>query len=66
MDKVMDNKELNQFLKTCRKHGVTEVSFKGFYGKLAELPQRIDYQEIEETQDTPDFENLVSDYAGVI
>lgn len=55
---MMDLKELEKFLKICRKQGVTEINWNGMSVKLGDLPARKNAQEddtVEESEElTPD------------
>ncbi len=57
---ISDLKDFDKFLKTCRKHGVSEVSFQGISVKFGDLPSKIgaaeDIDEI--STDAPTFEDL--------
>ena len=35
-----DLKEVEKFLKICRKQGITEISFEGITAKFGDLPQK--------------------------
>lgn len=50
----MDLKELEKFLKICRKQGVTEITFEGTSVKLGDLPARKGAMELEEAIEEPD------------
>lgn len=39
---LSDLKELEKFLKICRKQGVTDISYGGTTVKLGELPSKVD------------------------
>lgn len=39
---IGDLKELEKFLKLCRKQGVLDISFDGFHVKLGDLPSKVD------------------------
>ncbi len=54
----MDLKELEKFLKICRKQGVTDITFEGISVKLGDAPSRKVAQE-EEAQE--ELEDLTGD-----
>ena len=47
----IDVKTLNAFLKTCRKHGVTEITLEGMHVKMTELKEKVEYVDAEESFD---------------
>lgn len=42
-----DLKELDKFLKICRKQGVTEISFNGVLVKFGDMPSKVSSAESE-------------------
>jgi hypothetical protein len=52
---IKDLKELERFLKICRKQGVTDISFDGVSVKLGELPQKSSDDEATDDIATPDM-----------
>ncbi len=48
----MDPKELDKFLKICRKHGISEIECEGVKVKFGDMPTKKDWVEPEEEIDT--------------
>ncbi len=46
-----DLKELEKFLKLCRKQGITDISFDGVTVKFGELPAKT--SQVEESEEIP-------------
>lgn len=49
----MQLKELEKFLKICRRQGVTEITFEGTSVKLGDLPFRSKNDDQEESDEIP-------------
>ncbi len=68
-----DLKELDKFLKLCRKRGVTDITFAGASVKFGELPNEVKEGQSEDSDeiptDEPSLEELIFhavDHAGQI
>ena len=67
MSLEIDAKELNQFLKTCRKHGVLEISIGNLHVKMTEAKMEPTQYEVQEEAMSELRDFTIDDYAnGVI